>query len=384
MTEEAVSAAEGGLMAVVGETKAELAEIFAGMPELLVWAKGLETGRGVPEAVFPLAEGGMEGLVEAILELIEAEGGLIEAVPGMLGPEVGGSEGEAMLFPFEVARGQFLEAGGEGEGLFEEGLPCACDPFGGGGGGFGTEVGGKITEGKIGFVSDGGNEGDAGGGDSAGKGFLIEGPEVLEAAAAAADDEEVTEGIAIGGFNCADDPGGGPGSLDAGGDDNEPAGPATPLEDGNKVTQGGPAGRGDKGDGPGQAGQGLFTGFVEESLRAELFLQFEEGLLETAHAILLKGAENDLIVAARLVDGEAPGADDLQPVAEAQGEAHGVIAETDAGDGGAGILEGKVDMAGGLAPEVADFPPDTDDRIGRFEEGLDLACEGGDGVAGFR
>jgi len=57
MTEEAVSAAEGGLMAVVGEAKAELAEIFAGVPELLVRAEGLETGRGVPEAVFALAEG---------------------------------------------------------------------------------------------------------------------------------------------------------------------------------------------------------------------------------------------------------------------------------------------------------------------------------------
>lgn len=383
MAKEAVSAAEGGLMAVVGEAEAELAEVFAGMPELLVRAKGLETGRGVPEAVFSLAEGGMEGLVEAVLEFIEAEGGLLEAVPGMLGTEVGGSKGEAMLFPFEVAGGQFLEAGGEGEGLFEEGLPCARDPFGGGGGGFGTEVGGKITEGKIGFVSDGGNEGDAGGGNSAGKAFLIEGPEVLEAAATAADDEEVTERFAVGGFNRANDLGGGPGSLDAGGNDNEPAGPATPLKDGNKVTKGGPAGRGDEGDGPGQAGKGLFTGFIKESLRAKFFLQFEKGLLEATHAILLKGAENDLIVAAWLVDGEAPGTDDLQPVAEAQGKAHGVIAETDAGDGGAGILEGKVDMAGGLAPEVADFPPDTDDRIGRLEESLDFAREGGDGVAGF-
>ncbi len=153
MTKEAVTAPEGGLMAVVGEAEAELAEVFAGMPELLVRAKGLETGGGVVEALFSLAEGGMEGLIEAVLELIEAEGGLLEAVPGMLGAELGRGEGEAVLFTFEVAGGEFLKAGGEGEGLLDEVLPCACYPFRGGGGGFGAEVGGKITEGKIGFVS---------------------------------------------------------------------------------------------------------------------------------------------------------------------------------------------------------------------------------------
>lgn len=44
-------------MAVVGKAKAELAKVFAGMPELLVRAKGLEAGRNVTEAVPSFAEG---------------------------------------------------------------------------------------------------------------------------------------------------------------------------------------------------------------------------------------------------------------------------------------------------------------------------------------
>ena len=62
-------------------------------------------------------------------------------------------------------------------------LPGADDHLGRGGRRGGAEVGDEIGDGDVGLVSDGGDNGNRRGGNSAGDGFFVEGPEVFERAA---------------------------------------------------------------------------------------------------------------------------------------------------------------------------------------------------------
>src|SRR6185503_5062658 len=63
--------------------------------------------------------------------------------------------------------------------------------LGGGGGRRGTAIGDKVDEGCVGLVSHRGDQRDATFGGGTYDDFLVEGPEVFEAAATACDDEEV-------------------------------------------------------------------------------------------------------------------------------------------------------------------------------------------------
>lgn len=228
-------------------------------------------------------------------------------------------------------------------------------------------------------MADGGNDGDGRSGDGAGDDFLIERPKILEAASAAAKDEKVAEGVLVGLTDLPDNFGGGFGSLDAGGEEADGAIPVAALEDGEKVPEGGSAGGGDDADGAGQGRDWLFAPGIEEPLGFEAVFKFEEGLLEAADPILLDLAEDDLVGAAGLVDAEAPAADDLEAIAGLDGQAGGIGAEADAGDGGVAIAEGEIDVPGRLAAQVTDFPADGNGGKVAFEPLFDEAGQLGDG-----
>jgi len=66
-----------------------------------------------------------------------------------------------------------------------------ADGLGGGGGGGGAEVGGKIGDGEVDLVTNTGDHRDGATADGAGDGFVIESPEVLAAAAAPGDDQDI-------------------------------------------------------------------------------------------------------------------------------------------------------------------------------------------------
>jgi hypothetical protein len=69
--------------------------------------------------------------------------------------------------------------------------PVAREEFRGGARSRCAQIGDKIGDGEIGLVPHGGNGRNAAGGQRARDDFLVEGPQVLEAPAAARDDEEV-------------------------------------------------------------------------------------------------------------------------------------------------------------------------------------------------
>ena len=69
--------------------------------------------------------------------------------------------------------------------------PIAGEELRGGAGRGRAQVRHEVSNGEIGLVADGGNGGHGARGQGAGDGFLVEGPQVLEASSAARDDEEV-------------------------------------------------------------------------------------------------------------------------------------------------------------------------------------------------
>lgn len=93
VADDGIAAPEGSLVAVVEQAQAELAEFFPVERQLFFRAKGLEpAGRqGQALAIFP--QRSEETLAEAAVEVIEAEGGLLEAMSWVLVAEVGGSQG---------------------------------------------------------------------------------------------------------------------------------------------------------------------------------------------------------------------------------------------------------------------------------------------------
>ena len=138
-----------------------------------------ENGEGVAEA-------GVEG-VEALGVGLEEGEGVAEEGRCLVAAEFGAGGGVGDAEGFEEA----VFGVGEGAGVV---FLAAAEEFGGGRGRGGAEVGDEVGDGLVGFVADGGDGGDAGGGDGARDDFLVEGPEVFEGAAAAADDDGV-EGL---------------------------------------------------------------------------------------------------------------------------------------------------------------------------------------------
>ena len=89
-------------------------------------------------------------------------------------------------------------------------------------GGQGAAVGGQVGEGHVDLVADGRDDRHAGAGDGPRHGLLVEGPEVLEAAAAAGDDDDVGAGDPVGQRQRRDDLAIGALALDAGRRDRGP------------------------------------------------------------------------------------------------------------------------------------------------------------------
>ncbi len=70
---------------------------------------------------------------------------------------------------------------------------CFCDELGGGGGSGGAQVRGEVGDGEVGFMADGGDDGQARGGDGAGNALGVEGGQVFKRASAAGEDDDVDE-----------------------------------------------------------------------------------------------------------------------------------------------------------------------------------------------
>jgi len=334
--------------------------------------RGAGVGDAVPGVVTEegggVAGGGLAMVAEGFGHRgLEAEGLLVEAL--LVAVDAGG---EALTGAGESWAGESfakleeLEAGGAVEAAAEVGEVVADavlgfgDELGGGGGGGGAEVGDEIGDGEVGFVADGGDDGEAGGGDGAGDAFGVEGGEVFQRPSAAGEDDEIREFVEVDEGECGFDFGGGGFALNGYWDDEDVEGGVAAVGDRKEVADDGAGGRSDDGDGAGEGGEGLFAVFVEEALGFEAVAELLEGELEGACADGFEGVGDELELAALLVDGDFAADADVEAVLGAEAEEDGLAAEEDDGKLGFRVLEGKVDVAGGSGAEVGDFALDPD------------------------
>lgn len=104
-----------------------------------------------------------------------------------------------------------------------------------------------------------------------------------------------------------------------------------------------------------------------------------EGELESAEAFRLELGDDDLVLAAPVVDADVAAGDDLLAVGELEVQLAGDAAKHDSGELGVGVFQGEVTVTGGRGGEVGDFAFDPDGRELAFEESLDAAGQFGDG-----
>ena len=339
-----------------------------------------EDGGGeVGDAVLALAELGGEGGFETEGEVVEALGLAVEQGGDTRLGAADGQAGEALAGLEELeAGGAFETVGLVGEVLGDFVLGLG-DEFGGGGGRGCAEVGGEVGDGEVGFVADGGDDGELAGDDGAGDALGVEGGEVFKRAAAAGEDDEVDEARGVEFGNGGFDFGGGGIALDGDGVEEDVEAGVAAGDDGEEVADDGAGGRGDDADGVREGGQGPLASGVEEAFGFEALLELLEGELEGASADGLHGFGDELHLAALLVDADAAADEDVEAVFRAEAEEHGLAAEEDDGELGVGVLEGEVDVAGGGGAVVGDFAFDPDVAVLLLNEFADLGDEFADG-----
>ena len=121
-------------------------------------------------------------------------------------------------------------------------------------------------------------------------------------------------------------------------------------------------------------------------LGMELFqsvAELGEGQLQGAQALRLGSLDHQLVVAARLVDAEPAMRDDLQAVFHLELEEAIGAAEHHRAQLGTFVLEGEIEMSGGVRVKIADFAAHPNRGVTRFQKAFQLAGDFGDAVKGF-
>ena len=164
---------------------------FAGFGEGLAGIVAEDGGGEIGNLILKLAELGGEGRLQPEGEVVDALGlAMQERGDAGLGA-ADGHAGEALTGLEKLeARGTFEAVLLVGQVLGDLVLGFG-DELGGGGGRGGAEVGGEVGDGEVGFVADGGDNGELAGDDGAGNAFGVEGGKVFKRAAAAGEDDEV-------------------------------------------------------------------------------------------------------------------------------------------------------------------------------------------------
>ena len=118
--------------------------------------------------------------------------------------------------------------------------------------------------------------------------------------------------------------------------------------------------RGDDADLARQRRQRTLAPWIEESLALQPFLQLIEGQLPRAQALRLQMLADDLILALRVVDGDAPARHHAEAVFDLEAQIADVRAEHHRFDLRAGVLQREVDVSGLGDEAVRDLTLDPD------------------------
>ncbi len=243
-----------------------------------------------------------------------------------------------------------------------------------------AEIGGEIGDGEIDLMAHGADHWADRGANGPGQGFVVEGLEVLDRAAAPAENNGVGgRQVGVDGRQRLDYFSGGLVALHRNGIDGEvERGQAAPG-DAEEIVHRCPVGRGDQGEMLRNAGQGAFAVLVEESLGREPPLQCLEGLLQRPSSLNLDSIDDQLVFAPRFVYRDAPPANHMRAVLERSGEVALLQAEEHRLDLAGRVLEGEVEMARGWSVQVGNFAGDADKGKAALDQGADGGVELADG-----
>ncbi len=272
---------------------------------------------------------------------------------------------QSALGGFEIAALGFERAAhGDGEpklelagdldeiGIFRHG------PFGGLRGRGRARVGDEIDQRPVGLVADGGDDGNGARGHGADDDFLVEAPEIFQAAATAGDDQHVGArdfAARLNGIEAAHggrDLGGAAFALHAHGPD-EHARRKALLEAVQHVADDGAGGAGDDADDPGQVRQRLLAAFLEQAFGGEALLALLELHHEGAEAGGLERFDDDLIFRRAGERRDLADGNDLHAFLGLDLELAPGAAPDDGLDLGLVVLEGKVAVARGVGAAIA-------------------------------
>ena len=237
-------------------------------------------------------------------------------------------------------------------------------------------IGGEVDERGVGLVPDPGDEGDLGLGGGAHDDLFVEGPEVLDAAAAARDDQQIGPRHGTLGRQTVE-------AADRGGDllgralaldqhrpNEHPAREAVgqAVQD---VADDRAGGRGDHADDLGQERQRPLAFLGEQPLGRELALALFEQLEQCALAGELHPLDHDLVARAAGIGRDPAARDHLHAVLGRDPEASGGAAPAHRVQDRVLVLEREIEVAGGGALEARDLAAHADELEAALERPLD-------------
>ncbi len=257
--------------------------------------------------------------------------------------------------------------------------PVRHDELGGGRRRRRPHVGGEVGQGHVGLVPDPGDDGPAVGDDRPHDGLLVERPQVVERAAAAGEDRHRRDVVGRAGCSAGGRPAASRISAQRSSRPSARAmlaaapspwtrhGDTTIRASGQRRSstramswRTAPLGLVTTPMTAGRTGSGRFRAGLEQALRRELRLERLEPDGEIAEAGGLDGTHVELVHAARLEDVESPMGHDSQTDPGVERRGHPVVAEPDARQLAAVVLEAEVAVPGARDRHPADLALDPD------------------------
>jgi len=184
-----------------------------------------------------------------------------------------------------------------------------------------------------------------GGNDRAGQFLVVEGPKILERAAAARQDQDVAFLPGSGRFECRHDLRGRLRALNGNGIDQHADRGKAPREHVEDVAYGCPGGRGDDADALGEGGQRPLTVGRKQTFGGQPCPQLLELALQGAEAGVLQVIDDELEFAAWLVQTDASPHQHLLAIAGGEGTQHISLPKHRAADLGGGIFQAEIPVA---------------------------------------
>ena len=235
----------------------------------------------------------------------------------------------------------------------------------------------EVGDREVGLVPDADHDRNRRGADRARDPLVVESAQVLDAAAAAAQDQHVALGASSRGGERFDDLGRRRFALDGGRVDDHRDRRVAPPQRRQDVPQRCSGLRSDHADRARVGGQRPLRRRIEQTLALELVAQAQESLVQGAEPRRTHELDVQLEVAARLVERDQRPHLDLHPVARLPVEEHAAAAKHDAPHLSRAVLQGEVEMTRAGLQEVRDLAGDPGERQAMLEEIADAPIERG-------